>query len=180
MKEIWKDIAKYEGLYQISNFGKVKSLDRQIKTIYGVTRNIKGKSLTLIQHEDGYLVVALCKNNKVKISSVHRLVASAFIEKESGKPLINHKNGIKSDNTVSNLEWCTPRENIIHARDVLGVDYKTFKNKPVKRSDGKVFQSVSDAAIETGCSRRNLWSVLKGKRNKTYGYSFEYVEECEG
>lgn len=109
--EIWKDIIGYEGKYQVSNIGNVKSLDYidnrgQLK---------KGKLLKRRITEKGYNSAVLYNNGKQKCYKVHRLVATAFIENSSYKPFVNHIDGNKLNNNVSNLEWCTHQENIIHS-----------------------------------------------------------------
>ena len=107
MKEIWKDIKGYEGLYQISNYGEVKSLEKKA----GFSTR---KEKILKQHldKDGYVKVYLCKNNKVKFLSVHRLIAEAFIPNPNNFPQINHKDENKQNNKIENLEWCTCKYNI--------------------------------------------------------------------
>lgn len=117
MVEIWKDVIGYEGLYLISTFGNIKSLDKTVKsgTLNNPTRFIKGKQLKLRPDQDGYFRVSLTLNFKKKIHFVHRLVLSTFVENKFNKPQINHKNGIKSDNNLLNLEWCTLSENRSHA-----------------------------------------------------------------
>lgn len=106
MKEIWKDIEGYEGLYQISNLGRIKSLKRMMKN-RKCEEIIKSPS----KSEKGYLRIALCKNGKIKYVSVHRLVANAFIPNLQNKPCVNHKDCDTSNNNVNNLEWCTYKEN---------------------------------------------------------------------
>lgn len=108
MKEIWRDIKDYEGLYQISNFGRVKSLPRN-GTIS--TERILKPLLT----GRGYYKVTLSKHNKAKYPSIHRLVAEAFILNPDNLPQINHKDGNKTNNKVGNLEWCTSLENVKHS-----------------------------------------------------------------
>ena len=109
--EIWKDIKGYEGLYQVSNRGRV----RRIFFINNVTEKEKIKVLTPLKHNRGYLSVSLCKNGKQKMRLIHRLVAQAFIENKFNKKEINHINGNKKDNRVENLEWVTSKENTKHA-----------------------------------------------------------------
>lgn len=107
MQEIWKDIAGYEGSYQVSNLGRIKSLVRKNVT--------KEKILNGGNNGDGYIKVSL--NNKLHY--VHRLVADAFIPKIEGRNFVNHKDENKSNNNVNNLEWCTNKENINHSVDKL-------------------------------------------------------------
>jgi DNA-binding XRE family transcriptional regulator len=112
--EIWKAIPQYEGVYEVSNLGQVKCLERFV--------NGKGKGKKLVleqiinpQIDKGYFRVNLYKNGKLKRIAVHRLVAIAFIPNQEEKPQVNHINGIKTDNRLENLEWVTLSENMIHA-----------------------------------------------------------------
>lgn len=121
MKEIWNDIVGYEGYYQVSNLGNVKSLDRLI--IYSNDKlNRKGLFKGLLLNKQtcswGYFVVKLTKNSKSIYYYVHRLVASAFIGNKHNHPQVNHINGIKNDNRVKNLEWCTCEYNIRHSKEI--------------------------------------------------------------
>ena len=104
MEEIWKDIKGYEGLYQVSNFGKIKSLTKKIvqkkREFYKKETILNGYS-----RKDGYLMVNLFKNQKCRHFLIHRLVATAFISNPENKPTINHIDANKTNNVVSNLEW---------------------------------------------------------------------------
>ena len=105
MREIWKDIKGYEGLYRVSNLGKVKSLDRFIHYKNGVNKFHKGKLLTI--HKNDYLFVRLYKKSIPKTKYIHKLIAEAFIPNPNNYPEVNHKDENKLNNSIDNLEWCT-------------------------------------------------------------------------
>lgn len=115
MVEIWKDILDYEGLYQISNFGNVKALERYIN-IRDKQTLLKEKLLKFDNSNLGYQRVTLSKNGKTKRFLVHRLVALHFLDKVEGKGIVNHLDNNPSNNYVDNLEWCTHQENMLHAQ----------------------------------------------------------------
>lgn len=115
MKEIFKPIGGYEGLYEVSNMGHVRSLDR---ICTGTTkRKIKGKMLALNLNEHGYPCVDLSKDGKKRTTKVHQLVAKAFIPNPFAYPVVNHIDSNPSNNVVSNLEWCSQSHNIKHSFD---------------------------------------------------------------
>lgn len=117
--EEWRDVEGFNGLYQVSNYGRVRSLDRVVKRKGYVLQ--KGKVLSPAKSSTGYMVVQLTGINHKRVNvSVHRLVAKAFCKQEDGANEVNHKNGKKDDNRAENLEWCTHRQNVKHRYDVLG------------------------------------------------------------
>lgn len=120
-QEIWKDIAGYEGLYQVSNQGNVRATIR---------RGTNGSNLKLRINVVGYYYVNLFKNGKGKNQLVHRLVTTAFLPNPLGKPQVNHKDGNKLNNNLDNLEWSTPKENTQHSLKVLGVRRCHGENNP--------------------------------------------------
>lgn len=122
-KEIWKDIKNYEGKYQISNTGMIRNNYGKLLKPF----NKHGKKK--YDPNNDYLKIHLYKNKRKNIFSVHRLVAEAFIPNPYNLPQINHKNGIKNDNNVDNLEWCTCKENIIHYHRILKKGEKNGSNK---------------------------------------------------
>ena len=165
MQEIWKDIPNYEGLYQVSNLGRVKSLFKYKKILKPRPRN-------------GYLRVSLTKNNKSTNYAVHRLVAQAFISNPNNLPEINHKDENKQNNCVDNLEFCTRKYNM---------KYGTWKDrrlvkfiKPVVQYDlnGNFIRnwtSIKDA--KTKLNINNIPAVCKGKAKQSGGYIWKYINE---
>ena len=127
VNEIWADIKGFEGYYQISNLGIVRSIDRVVAHKRTGVMRFKGRLLSMcLNRTNGYKRVYLTKDNTSFKFYVHVLVANHFIEKVNGKIFINHKDGIKTNNTVDNLEWVTKSENAIHA-------VETGLNNPCKR-----------------------------------------------
>jgi hypothetical protein len=113
--EVWKGIPGYEGQYQVSNTGFVRSLPRTFVNTRGERRSLQGKVLDYRKARHGYAMASLYRQMKFKNFKVHRLVAAAFLENPLDKPEVNHKNLDKTDNRVENLEWVSPKENIQHA-----------------------------------------------------------------
>lgn len=109
--EIWKDVIGYEGIYQVSDLGNVKALFR----LDTAGHRLKEKIMKLHPHNHGYMTVRLTKDGISKNQYVHRLMCFAFLENKENKKTVNHKNGIKNDNNLDNLEWCTQSENMLHA-----------------------------------------------------------------
>lgn len=115
MDEVWKDIDGYNGIFQVSNLGRVRSIDRFVKGAYG-KRWIKGKIFKpVLNKSDGYLRVVFMVDGISKRHYIHRLIANAFLPKIKGKEYVNHIDGNKLNNSISNLEWCTLKENQQHA-----------------------------------------------------------------
>lgn len=177
--EIWKDIEGYEGHYQVSNTGEVRSLPRAVEYVKGYTHRNDGRILEKVVLDNGvgkrYYIVSLSKDNKVKRYRIHRLVASAFIPNPENKPQVNHIDGNKFNNNVENLEWVTVRENKLHAV-YTGLDIPTYGIKPVRcLNNGKTYRSASEAARQLGLNDSSVAHVCRGEWHHTKGMRFEYV-----
>ena len=163
--EIWKDIKGFEGLYQVSNFGRVKSVDRLVDGSRG-KRKIKSRIMKEYKNQFGYCMISLSKYGKSKQYSIHRLVAEEFIPNISELPQVNHIDGNKENNRADNLEWITNRDNVIHAyknnlRNTIRIDkdmlidlyinkkYPVYKiAKMINVSQGTIRKNLKDYGIE--------------------------------
>ena len=199
MKEIWKDIKGYEGIYQVSNLGRVRSLDR----IDSNNHPLNGVILKPYISNSGYLLVGLYKQQKRDRKLLHRLVAETFLPNPENKPEIDHINTIKTDNTVflnedgsvnyekTNLRWVTKKENInnprtktkmlINARKPSKGKYgkKHHKSKPIIQYDKegnfiKEWECANDVERVLGISNKHIGSVCLGKRKSCGGYIWKY------
>ena len=163
--EIWKDIEGYEGLYQVSNLGRVKSL-----------KSNKEKILKSNSNGHNYLRLLLCKNNKKKSLLVHRLVAKAFIPNIDNLPEVNHKDEDKTNNCADNLEWCTAKYN-----SNFGTRKKRLselKNKAVIQIKEEkvinIFKSAKEAKKKTGINK--ISACCRNEFKQAGGYVWKYVE----
>ena len=175
--EEWRDIKGYEGIYQVSSLGRIKSLSREIKNGKNTTKKSKERILKprCNTKRRGYYEIGLYKNNKEKRYKVHRLVAEAFMENNFNKSEVNHKNGNKADNSVENLEWVTSEENKKHAWDNNLCNANHRKQKILCNETGEVFNSVIECANNMEIDRSSIFKQLRGKRKTVKGYTFKKI-----
>lgn len=198
MKEIWKPLKDYEGRYEVSNLGNIRSLNYHLTGKMQLLKQQKNK--------DGYLYVSVPKEyNKRRQILIHRAVAMAFIENPLNKPEVNHKDGNKQNNNSDNLEWVTMQENQRHAwtnglkekvrieSSKRGMEEKTIKRlkeyndarkKPViatnlKTGEKFIFSSQREAAREINGNQGNIQKVLNGIYKQHKGYSFNSFDDLE-
>lgn len=175
MEEIWKDIDGYEGLYQVSNLGRVRTLARY---------RVKARIRKPVPDKNGYMTVRLTHKKVGKTHKIHRLVAEMFIENPDGCKEVNHKNEKKYDNRVENLEWCDKTYNVNYGtansrRKEHSTNCLTTSKKVAQISlSGDViaiYPSLSEAHRKTGFSIACLSMCCNGKTKKSYGYNWKYV-----
>lgn len=175
--EEWRDIKGYEGKYQVSNLGNVRSLDRVQVYSNGRVHTYKGQQLKLISDGKGYLYVSLGKHNN---KSVHRLVAETFLPNPDNLPEVNHKDENGENNCVDNLEWCSKSYNINYGTRNQRC-YEAFRKPVLQLSPSgeviKEWDSISEANLFFGGYRGgNIPKVLNGEREMAYGYKWIYAD----
>lgn len=196
--EVWKDVQDYEGLYQVSNLGRVRSVDRIAYRSDGIKMFRAGKVLKLRRKDNGYIVADLWKNNKGHGKYVHRLVAQAFVPNDYELPVIDHLNCNRADNKAANLEWVTYSENnrraaaVRHKNNWNNPEYvankvaKMPKNpgvnkrKPVKGTSLKTGLSITFPSMRAAAKKLNGYSsticeAIRGNR-PCYGYEWEIIK----
>lgn len=186
--EIWEDVVNYEGIYEVSNRGRVRSVDRVVITKNGRECKYKGKMISMPPNQDGYPTFNLCYQGKIKPVKTHRIVAEAFIPNPNNYTEINHIDENKANNEVSNLEWCTRKHNMNHGtglqrsfnhpnsvrriekskRPVTGINLKT---------DECVYYESAHKAEEYGFKRKNVQGAACGKDASYKGYIWFYTDE---
>ena len=150
MKEIWKSIQGYEGLYEVSNFGNVRSLDRVIRSKHNEKKQKKGRILTpFYEEKKGYYQVSLSKDGKQKKQRIHRLVAVAFLENPFNYTDVNHKDEDKTNNNVDNLEWCTRKYN-----NNYGTKPERIRKAMIGNTNGRKVWFAKRKEVENGNDKR--------------------------
>lgn len=169
--EMWEPVKDYEGIYEVSNLGRVRTL--------------RTNKIMSPKHVNRYLALRLAKEGKLKQKYIHRLVAEAFIPNPENLPQVNHKDENPKNNSVDNLEWCTGKYN---------VNYGTCQERSLKKRIDKikrcknvqkdafgniiaVYDSIKDASEKTGFFQQNIQACCAGKLKRCHGYSFEYLTD---
>lgn len=182
--EEWRDVAGYEGLYMVSNYGRVKSLPRVYRSgrSHSLIKMTEERLLSIDQGKNGYISVALTKNANTKRFLVHRLVAQAFIQNPDNLPCINHLDRDRSNNSVDNLEWCTQQQNLLYPPTRKAISASQTNGGHSKSViqytlDGEFVQewpSTREIQRKLGYFQTNISSCCLGKYKQAYGYLWRY------
>ena len=171
--EIWKPIKDYEGLYEVSNKGRVKSLQRYTESYNKsgeIKQNHKEKILKNNIMKSGYVMITLFKNGKPKSYFIHRLVAQVFVPNPENNNEVNHKDENKSNNNFENLEWCTRKYNNVYSRARKVCQYDLEGNFIAE------YESCYEASRQTKAYESNIRNCCKGKSKTTGGFKWKYAE----
>lgn len=199
MEEIWKDIENYEGLYQVSSLGRVRSMDRVVADSRTGHRTLKGKIMSLPNNQRGYQIVRLSKDGKKTTYFVHRLVAQTFIPNPEEKPQIDHIDTNPANNRIDNLRWATPKENHMNpltrknkSDSMKGENApwygKLGKDNPKSKSiyqiskDGNLirkWEGMREAERYTEATLQKISLCCQGKRRTSGGYRWIYASDLD-
>ena len=172
MNEEWRAVKGYEGLYEVSNTGKVRSLNYKGKTGYV-------REMCLKKHPDGYRQVQISRQGFNETICVHRLVAEAFLPNQRGLPQINHIDYDKTNNNVTNLEWCDPSRNTKHSWE-NPTRKRAYRAEKIAQYalDGRliaIWENCISVKNELGYHQTSIWECCEGKRHTAYGFIWRYA-----
>lgn len=167
-EEEWRDILGFEGLYQVSSYGNVKTIKKD------------GVEMSQQENRNGYMTVHLRDKGVERRAMVHRLVAEAFIPNPNELRDVNHKNGDKSDNRLENLEWASHSDNMTHSFRELGKNVRHIVQLDLDNNFIERWNSIAEASEATGICRTNIGECCRGNRKHAKGYKWKYEEDYEG
>ena len=171
MKEEWQPVQGFEGFYEVSKTGKIRSLPRN--------GTISTKRILKQRDVRGYMQVRLQKNGKSKDAKVHRIVAQAFIENPLNKREVNHKDGNKHNNDVKNLEWATSSENQLHSFYVLGNQLKPVNQLTRDGEFVKAWRCIKEAAKQLKIDASTITNTCRDNRKTAGGFTWQYARKGE-
>lgn len=187
MSELWKDIGEckgyeeFKGLYEVSNLGRMRSKDRIVNYMNKGTRVVKGKLLKICTYRSGYSYVGLSNAKLQKNILIHRAVALAFLSNPSNYPVVNHKDEDKSNNKVSNLEWCTVKYNTNYGTGIQRM--RKNLSKPVAQYDKQgnllhTYNSITEASrqFQSHYAFTGISKCCIGKLETSYGYVWKFLD----
>lgn len=174
---MYKSIKGYEGIYEVNELGKVRSVDRIVKLQNGGTRKRKGKELKPSMNEHGYAMVGLHKNGILKMMTVHRLVAEAFLPNPDNLPEVHHLNHDKKDNRARNMQWVSKAEQRDEHWTKAQSKAKGTRLRVVGNGIDKIFISAQEVERELGVSNSNALLVAKGIRKQANGYKIYFANQ---
>ncbi len=180
MKEEWKEIPGYEGLYEASSLGRIRSMDKTIRTYNGGSYTRPGALKTACINKSGYSRLNLCKDGIVKPCLVHRLVAKTFIPNELNLPEVNHINEDKLDNRIENLEWCSHQHNMNwghHNENVGRANGKPVVQFTIEGTKVKEYYSSHEASRMTGIIEQGINLCCLGRRQHAGGFRWKYAND---
>lgn len=171
MEELWKDIKGYEGLYQCSSWGNIRSLDRYIPWRNGYKQFRKGQIIKPKQNKNGYLQFALNKNGQRKMVYVHIIIAKTFLDPNIISETVNHKDGNKLNNRIDNLEWCSYSENNKHAyadlkrvKVTIGGRKRIIYFTDIVTNKIIIYHSINEASKNIGLSHTQILRYINNKK----------------
>ena len=184
LEEEWRPVKGYEDIFEVSNLGRIRSVERVVKAGKYGTKFVKSRILKLEMNKKGYLMTRATRKYGCKRLVVHRFVAEAFIPNPNNYPIVNHKDERKDNNVVTNLEWCTHSYNTLYGtcqqrraihrqRTVEMIDMKTHEVI-------KVFSSMKRAEEETHTPAKQISHVCRGYDKSARGYFWRYANESQG
>ena len=175
--EIWRPVVGYEDCYEVSNIGRLRTVGHIIEYSDGRSRHVRGGRIISYgkPKPNGYYIKCLQRGNTKKYVTIHRLVATAFIPNPENLEQVNHKNGVKTDNRASNLEWVSRSENSIHSSYTLNNEGGWKKRGVRCIDDGTIYQSVSEAARAHDVCVNNFPHVCGNPNRTLAGKYWEYI-----